>query len=343
MMAQPCRMHAVRYALVGLALAAALLSGWPGAALGADEPDAQEPDAQEPDAQEIDAASAIALGEQALESWGQRRYTLAYELFQRAEQKAHSPVFVLYMARCKRELDQLSAAMAHYRAVVEEELPAEAPPPWHEARREAERELAELKAATPSLRIVAPWLEAGDRITLDGRAVAAGGALEVDPGEHRVVIRRGALIVSDERVTLVEGEGLFVLQMALEPPPPRHPPPPPLRRVPQEGSEGSVVPGAVLMCLAGASAIAGAVTGGLALSRASDLKDRCIGTDCSAVRSLRDEAVTLAHTSTATLALAGGAALAGTLLLIFRPGGEPPSGARGLVPQALPDGFGLTF
>ena len=108
--------------------------------------------------------------------------------------------------------------------------------------------------------------------------------------------------------------------------------------------EGSLLPGALVLGAGAASLIAGAVTGGLALSGKSDLEASCLNGRCpESSREILDDATRLATASTATFIIGGVLAAGGVTLLILRPGGssgdEAPKAA--LYVDASPSWLGL--
>ena len=99
---------------------------------------------------------------------------------------------------------------------------------------------------------------------------------------------------------------------------------------------GPMWPGVVAMSVAGAGVLMGAIAGGLALAKEQDAKARCVDGVCPLEDEvLKDEALTLAHISTAGFVLAGVAAAAGTVLLVVRPGGEQAPVEVTLGPAAI--------
>jgi hypothetical protein len=257
---------------------------------------------------------AIALGEKALEEYGHGRHAAAYALFARAERLAHTPVFVLYMARCQRGLGRLLDARALYRRTAAEAVPEGAPAPLSEAVADAQRELAELEATIPSLRVRVDGTAADLTVTIDGARAALGEAVALDPGAHVVTVRRAGEVMEERKVTLAAGDGVVEAVFVAGAPVPRPLDP---EGDDEGGVDGTVAAGAAILALGGASAIAGIVTGVLALDAASEVKDQCDETDCSrADDDLHDESLRLAHASTALFAIAGAAAITGTILLI---------------------------
>lgn len=280
----------------------------------------------QPDETLTDAERAVSIGRTAVSLFKEERWAEAYDKFSEAEQVAHSPVFLLYMARCKRQLGDLKAARALYQRVVQDEIPVGAPESWRNAQTDATKELAGL---FPSLRISVRGGPA--EVKLDGRTLTReelAQPIEVEPGRHRVEARRGRGKPVVQQVTLARGASIdVVLELPETPSPERRPDG---DTPPAEESQGSLAPGIVMLAFAGAAGIAGIVTGAIALDTAQGVVDRCAGNDCtgsgnssegSALQSDRDKAYNLAHASTATLVVAGVAAAVGITLLILRPGG----------------------
>ncbi|AUX46588.1 hypothetical protein SOCE26_080940 [Sorangium cellulosum] len=124
------------------ALAVTLLATAP--ALSAEPPARAAGDAQQ---------LARAKGHEGLKLYGADRWQEALEAFQEADRLYHAPTLVLYMARCQRKLGKLEEARALYEQVLGEPLPDDPPPAFLEARKDAEVELAAVRAA---LRPAAP-------------------------------------------------------------------------------------------------------------------------------------------------------------------------------------------
>ena len=113
-----------------------------------------------------DAERAVSIGRTAMSLFKEERWAAAYDKFSEAETVAHSPVFLLYMARCKRQLGELKAARALYVRVVEDKPPDGAPESWKNAQNEASKELVDL---FPRLRISVRGGPA--EVKLDGRTL----------------------------------------------------------------------------------------------------------------------------------------------------------------------------
>lgn len=101
-----------------------------------------------------DGDRAIAAGHAALDLYNKGSWAAARTRFEEADRLMHSPVFLLYAARCARNAEDLVGARALYERVARETLPATAPPPWANAVTSAKEELAALvkrmAGATPT-------------------------------------------------------------------------------------------------------------------------------------------------------------------------------------------------
>jgi len=258
------------------------------------------------------------LGEEALGLHQRGRFAEAYEKFETAERIAHSPVFVLWMARGKRATGSLLLARKLYDKIAAEALPADASPNWVKARADAATERDALAARIPHLEVRLARGAAKDaRIEIDGRPVGEGERIELDPGEHVVRAVASGVAPVERRVRLEEGPSPPPLEIALgaggiAPAPAR--------------TEGSIVPGAVTLGI-GAAALAGGSVGGIyALVLAGQVKDGCVGDQCRrSDEGKAGDAGTLARVATGLLI--GGAVVtaAGIVLLVVRPGGGTSS------------------
>jgi hypothetical protein len=83
---------------------------------------------------------------------------------------------------------------------------------------------------------------------------------------------------------------------------------------------GPVLPGAIVLGVGGAGLLAGAITGGLTLRKASDLKSKCTGVVCpTSVQGEARSVTTLGNVSNAMFIAGGVLAATGAVLLVVRP------------------------
>ncbi len=275
-------------------------------------------------------ARALELGREGMTFFERGQWSAAHERFAAADQLSHSPVFRLYAARSLSQASRLLAARDLYRALIDERLPEDAPTQWQQAKRDGKAELVALEPKIPSVVVKIVGSGAPEELTIDGRPVTPGTSVDLDPGKHHVLARTGARERRAE-VELREGDRDRRVEIVWDPPgattDERAAGAPP--EVVPGSSEGSWVPGIVLLGTGGVALLAGAVTGGLALSRADDIKAKCGAEDGTCPASLRSEiepdvasAEALGHASTGLLVGGGVVAVLGLVLVIVRPGGD---------------------
>lgn len=260
---------------------------------------------------------AVELGHAGLAHYDQRDFAQAFSRLEEAERLTHSPVFVLYMARSKRQLGALIEASALFRRCASEVLPQDAPAAWARAKQDARTEGAEVESLIPSLALDIDPDDA--EVALDDRPIALRGGratLTLDPGRYRVRVTSGGK--TETRTVSLRPAARESLSLSL------------FRATEEaESTPGSLVPGITLMAVGGAGLLAGVGTGIAAWVAADDIQSRCIGDSC--LREDADEGARLNALTTASTVtfIAGGAiAATGIVLAIVRPGGGPAAEAR---------------
>jgi hypothetical protein len=267
---------------------------------------------------------AVTLGRAALEAYTAGEWRRAHDKFSAAERSVHSPVFVLYMARCKRNLGALMEARELFRSVVNERLAPSAPPSWQQAVTSAHAELATLQQNIPSV-----WLEAAsaaelERAQLDGRALPRLGdnrELELDPGRHVFEITRADGSRATVVVQLSEGRRRIPVQLS-----------PSSRAITDRGSlrarsgpppfRTREVVGYTALGVGAVGVTLGVITGLIAKSRRDALlRDYCdeSGSCYADARPKAEAASQWAAASTASFIFGSGFLAAGTSVLLFVP------------------------
>lgn len=257
---------------------------------------------------------ALLIGYEADELFLRGRWDQAYRRFEAADRLAHSPVFVLYMARCRKNAGKLLAARAIYQRVAREPLETGAPEPFRRAVEDGKSELAEVETRVASLTLTFKGARDAS-VTIDGKPVAASGAHELDPGSHAVVASASGKTVK-RTVELDDGEKARVELSFLEP------------QAPEEESQGSLTPAIVAFSLGGVGLALGAITGAIAAVQADKIKDNCIDGHCLAEDAdALATAKALATTATVGFVVGGVGVGTGIVLVIVRPGGGPADSA----------------
>jgi hypothetical protein len=250
-------------------------------------------------------------------------YQGALSKFQVAEQLVHAPPHLLYMARAHTGLGQLRAAKRLYRQILDEVANPGDPEPFRQARGEAATDIAALDRRLARLTIRVEGVRPEQAAAfVDGEPVAIGSAAEVDPGEHKVMVRTPGTPDRIEVVTLAEGAREEVVVR--------------LTGVVASGPTGRgdatdpwIVPAIVSFGVGLVGIVAGAVTGALSLSKVGELDDRCVDRVCpTSEQELADEAALLGDVSTAMFVIGGVGVAAGVVLVAWQPGSSTSVGSR---------------
>jgi hypothetical protein len=276
------------------------------------------------------------LGEQALELYNQQHWQDAYDKFAEADQIFHAPTLVLYMARSKSNMGKLLEARELYRQLLREAVRPNAPPQFRDAKDVAFSELEAVEKRIPAV-LVRLKGDASVRanLSIDDRSISrkvAQRPVELDPGSHTIVVSAEGLEPVSEKVELPDNDTVVNVELTIG----KIATPAPRVVVRPDDEQGpSYVPAAVAFSLGGAGLIVGAITGGLALAAASDIKSRCVDGHCPPEdQAAGDEATVLAHVSTAGFAVGGAGVLVGIILAAVPPGGSSDEVAVSLGPTS---------
>lgn len=262
--------------------------------------------AQSADTNKTTARELAIEGYKALQA---KDYAVAADRFTRADALYHAPTVILGLARAHVGLGKLVSAQELYSRIAHESLPPDASSAIKKAVLDAEKELGALTLRIPSVVInvkgnVAP------RVTLDGievPAAALGVKRPVDPGKHVIIASATGFAASEVTVSLTEGKSesvtLELKHRQAAPPPivavapaakppiatpvptpaPTTPalmtqaPPAPALASDQSKGNGSTQKTIVFVALGvgAAGLLVGGITGGLALSKHSDITISC--------------------------------------------------------------------
>lgn len=179
--------------------------------------------------------------------------------------------------------------------------------------------LDEVNAAMPSVVVVARDRDGNDTtdvsVVIDGEVVRErldGREIELDPGEHEFEFRHPGASPMTRTVVAVEGRQKQPLEVSFR-----------ALASDEPTSVSPLVWAGLGVALVGV--VVGSVTGGLSLSKSSELQQQCptkVGCD-PALQSARDDGETLAHVSTVSFAVGGaGIALAVVGLLVGGTSGD---------------------
>lgn len=253
-------------------------------------------------------ARSVAEADRGLELYEEGKWLEARARFRAADALYHSPVFALYGARCLERAGRWTQALGEYQRISAEVLPATAPTAWREAVDAARAARGSLAGRIPRVVIVLEAAPPAARVRVDGRAVAAGVPIRLDPGPHVVVAVAGSVRI-ERRVELAPGGAPEEVRVRFA----RVRTPAAARRAPGGPGAPALVVGGVAI----AAVLAGGVAGIGALQRASDAKEglpeSCDGSRCPVSR--RDEIEGRAKSAHALADLSTGLLLGGAVVL----------------------------
>lgn len=153
-------------------------------------------------------AGARSLANQAADAYDAGRFQDAVDLFKRAESLVHSPVHWLYTARGLAKLGRFVEAREYYLKTTREVLPGTAPQAFHQAKTDAEKELAPVEARLAYVTVELKGVDrARARVTVDGEELASalvGVEHPIDPGEHTFAGSAEGFTSAPLSVTLAE-------------------------------------------------------------------------------------------------------------------------------------------
>ena len=276
---------------------------------------------------------AIELGRTALDAYARGAWADAYVAFRAAESLAHSPVFVLYMARCSRNSGRLLEARELLRKVAAEQLPVDAPAPWLQAAITAHSELGSLQQLIPSVIVRTVHGPPRTRGAIDGRPAIFSEQereFELDPGQHELAA--GAL---RRTVQLVEGRRRVPLILDFAVPAPDAVPPAtlqaavkpagaferqgPLVAEPDRGMPVPRVLGFTLLGAGTAALVAGIATALVAKQKTDEVKAQCRPRCPREVAAEAELASDWAGVATVSFIVAGTGLASGSALLLLVP------------------------
>ncbi len=255
---------------------------------------------------------------------------------------------LLYLATCHEREGKLASAWVEFTEARAQAARAN----QNDRERIAKERATAIEPRLSRIVVEAEAPTAGLTLELDGKALSSavlGSPIPVDPGDHTI----GASAPDREPTTLkvsIVGEGqlLKVRVPALRsrevapPPPPKPPPvlpPPPAPEV--DTTQRDL--GIVIAGVGGALLVAGGIFGFSALAKESDAKSDCVDLACSQDGLDKHEAAqTLAHFSTAGLALGAIGVGVGGYLFFTAPKGAPVAALR-VTPIATPGSLGASL
>ena len=288
--------------------------------------------AEEPQAPGEPPSDSLTLGEEGLHRFQGAHWKEAYELFRKANEAAHAPTLLLYMAHCQARLGDLGSARRLYRAVTREHLAEGAPLQFKTAQRVAAQELRAIEPRIAPLKLeIGGATEGPARVLVDGVEVPSAQIedLALDPGDHVVEASMPGGASLRRTVTAVAGHPLgitlvFDVAPAAHPPPiapvaPVAPPAPEVPAVPEHQGSRLLIGAGIAFGTGGVSLAAGLITGVISLDTAAGVRSRCLPSGHCLISDQVNAASAgqLADASTGTIVVGAVAVAAGVVLAVM--------------------------
>jgi hypothetical protein len=290
---------------------------------------------------DADRATARGLAEEGKAALDRSDYRTAEERFARAEALIHAPTLLLELARAEAGLGKLVEAHENYQRILREGVKPGSPPPFARAQEDASKEVGDVARRLAWVTIdVTPSADAS--IALDGSAIpqaAVGAKRPVNPGKHRVRAMAPGYMARDEIFSVTEGQRVALtltlvrvsgalLPGTVEPSAAPRPSvgggPIEVERDGGKRGGGGTTAAAVTLVLGASGLATGAVAGGLAMRKHSQLERACPAGACGPERqSDIDDFHTLTTVSTIGFVVGAVGVSAGVVLLLVAPSSEP--------------------
>lgn len=285
------------------------------------------------EASDADKEKARSLMDVGVEREEAKDYVAALKAFQAAHALVKLPMTGLAVARAQAGLGLLvealeSATQAKLIPVRPSETPA-----YAKARAEADALAQKLAARVPSILVKVEGPSGGAEVAIDGAVVPAPSASQprkVNPGKHVVAATAPGFQPASVEVDVPEGQ-VTPATLTMTP-----------ELGPDSGKSGSLSPLVVVGFGVGAAGlIAGAVTGGLSLSKTSAIKSQCKNGICPMITAdAISSANTLANVSNVSFAVGAAGVAVGVvgIFLSSSSSSSPASGSSGTKSSAASGG-----
>lgn len=266
------------------------------------------------------------LAGEGISLYEQGDYASAIDKLEQADELFKAPVHSVYLARSLVKLRRLLEAEAAYQRAAQVPVTDGEPESFAPARKAAREELRDLQPRIPVVRVEVPeGSRERVRITLDDQPLEDWSHVRVDPGAHVIGFQLGDGPASTQAFEAAEGGEECVRVNVVDP-----------ERgtvAPSSGDGHMLWPG-LAFGIGGFGLVLGAVTGGIALAKASDVKDQCPNDVCPSADVAEDAgtADTLGTVALASLITGGVGMVLGVTLVFVLDDGEA---AVSLAPNGL--------
>jgi hypothetical protein len=298
---------------------------------------------------DADRATARALGQEGQAALDKRDYPTAEDRFRRADKMFHAPTLLLGLARALAAEGKYVEAQEAYNRIIREGMPAGGGEAFKRAIDDANKEVEgvtpKVGAVTITVKSQAGADVADPQVVLDEHPInsaSLGVRRAIDPGAHVLRVTATGYKPAEVKFTTLEAGSIdepVILEQDLSAPPPTAAVPATTpgataaavsstdAGTAQPSSARKIAP-FIAWGVGGAGLVLGAVTGVVAMSKHSTLKDECGGGTCSSPQAQDDLSSyhTMGTLSTVGFIVAGVGAAAGVVLFVTEPKSTPTTG-----------------
>jgi hypothetical protein len=277
-----------------------------------------------------DRATARTLAQEGQQALDAKKFSAAADKFTRADALVHAPTLLLGLARAQLGLGKLVESQESYNRIIREGVAQGAPRSWSKALEDATKEVDGITARLPwvTITVLGPT---NPEVVIDSTPVpsaALGVKRPVNPGSHTVRASAEGFQPAEKTMNFAEGQSVSV-NLELEQAPADAAPAAaatPAPETPPPSGGGRKTAGFVALGIGGAGLIAGAITGGLAISKHNQLAGQCPGSVCdNTLGSSVNSYHTLGTISTVGFIVGGVGVAAGAVLLLTAPKESAPA------------------
>lgn len=169
-----------------------------------------------------DRAAARSAADAGADAYEQGQFERSLDLFTKAEQLMHAPPHLLYMARSFEKLGRLVEAREAYLKIINEQLPANAPPAFKTAHSQADTELSNVEGRIAYVTVMVQGTDAKQAVVaLDHTDLPVAEAdipIPTDPGTHVFSAHTSRAKTNEVSVTLRDGMKQTVNLVLPDPP-----------------------------------------------------------------------------------------------------------------------------
>jgi hypothetical protein len=280
-----------------------------------------------------DRATARTLAQEGQQALDAKKFNAAADKFTRADQLVHAPTLLLGLARAQLGMNKLVEAQESYNRIIREGVAAGSPRSWSKALEDATKEVEAINPRLPwvTITVLGPT---NPEVVIDSTPVpnaSLGVKRPVNPGSHTIKASAEGFNPSEKTMTFAEGQSANV-SLELEQAPSDAAAPvaaPQAPEAPPPSGSGRKTVAFVALGIGGAGLVVGGVTGVIAMSKHTQLKQACDNGVCDPETqgAALDSYHLVGNISTAAFIVGGVGVAAGAVLLLTQPKESAPTAA----------------